>query len=703
MDIDKIFKEITEGPVAVDLETCDPVLTTLYPAWIEDNLPGHIAGICLATKDNEYYIPIGHEEGFNFPSLLILQKLEAALNSGSHPVIFFNAHYDYGWLKGRHGIRINRPIYDGMIAAPLIDEKLLFYNLDSLCKKYLKVSKSGAVMEQEIAARYGITGKAHKGHLWRLPYEFVEEYGKQDARITYDLWEYQKKRIKEDKLERVLELELALIEPLIDVRKHGVRIDVPRIALMKEKYRGLCEQQLTELSTIAGCPVLLNGDNQKEYRKKFPGKRCLNIGSAKQMAELCDELNIPYNKTETGTPSFAADKATEEASFLVNKIVLAKRYGNKVISTYLEGYFEKYLIGDRLHPQYNQLRGIRGEGTITGRFSCCNPNLQNIPARDKMIGPDMMSLFLPDEGKVFWCGDYSAQEPRLTVHLAVAMGNALGDNNVEGAALARSEKFQERDRDFHTEVSKAVIERMILNGVITFESFVWYSPIPKDWKGNEKDWAIKCFRPPAKTIGLGTIYSMGTRRLQEKLGLLGIHLELTEVKELQDSVFEAIPFLKTIDKYKKDMLERTGYVSTYLGRRNRIKEREIPEFFKAIDEFGNEKWTVKRHSFPDKLSAAKFKAMAVMNKRKVGEIARKDSYKALNAYIQGSAADQSKLAILATYRAGILPQIFVHDSQIQSIYPEQAELCVQLMEQAAQLNVTSKVDYKIGNTWAEVK
>ena len=74
-------------------------------------------------------------------------------------------------------------------------------------------------------------------------------------------------------------------------------------------------------------------------------------------------------------------------------------------------------IKGRIHAEINQLRNAGG-GTVTGRFSYQNPNLQQIPARNKDLGPKIRSLFIPEQGHKWGCFDYNQQEPRLVVHYA---------------------------------------------------------------------------------------------------------------------------------------------------------------------------------------------------------------------------------------------------------------------------------------------
>ena len=151
----------------------------------------------------------------------------------------------------------------------------------------------------------------------------------------------------------------------------------------------------------------------------------------------------------------------------------------------------------------NQLRSDQG-GTVTGRFSYANPNLQQIPARNKELGPAIRSLFIPEEGMSVGVFDYSQQEPRLVVHYA-ALQNMYGVGDVLDA-------YNDSSVDFHQIVADM-------------------ANIP---------------RSQAKTINLGLFYGMGKNKLQAELGVnkeeLKIYLnniiKVPFVKQLMDSVVE---------------------------------------------------------------------------------------------------------------------------------------------------------------------
>lgn len=149
-------------------------------------------------------------------------------------------------------------------------------------------------------------------------------------------------------------------------------------------------------------------------------------------------------------------------------------------STFIDSIL-RYEHKGRIHAEINQLRGDNG-GTVSGRLSMSNPNLQQVPARNKEYGKLIRGLFLPEEGCKWGSFDYSQQEPRLVVHYAATTDKALG-------GLTGSEQlikaYQNDDTDFHQTVAQM-------------------AGIP---------------RGQAKTINLGIFYGMGSNKLSKQLGI----------------------------------------------------------------------------------------------------------------------------------------------------------------------------------------
>ncbi len=139
--------------------------------------------------------------------------------------------------------------------------------------------------------------------------------------------------------------------------------------------------------------------------------------AARSIATLFDKLKLPYSRTaKSDEPSFTKNFLVNHPHPLVQKIAQARKI-NKVRTTFIDSIL-KYEHCERIHSEINQIRSDDG-GTVTGRFSYVNPNLQQIPARDPATGPLIRSLFIPEEGMKWGCFDYSQQEPRLVAHYAL--------------------------------------------------------------------------------------------------------------------------------------------------------------------------------------------------------------------------------------------------------------------------------------------
>ena len=112
---------------------------------------------------------------------------------------------------------------------------------------------------------------------------------------------------------------------------------------------------------------------------------------------------------------------------MVQKIARAREI-NKAHTTFIDTIIKHEHKG-RIYAEINQLRSDSG-GTVTGRFSYANPNLQQIPARNKELGPMIRSLFIPEQDCKWGVFDYSQQEPRLVVHYAATTEPICFDESV---------------------------------------------------------------------------------------------------------------------------------------------------------------------------------------------------------------------------------------------------------------------------------
>ncbi len=476
--------------IAIDLETKDPDLKTRGSGSVIGN--GDVIGIAVATAGYKGYFPIAHEGGGNMDRQRVLSWLKDILLSPATK-IFHNAMYDICWLR-RLGLKINGDIVCTMIAAAVTDENRFRYDLNSLSWHYLGYGKNEAALA-EAASEWGIDPKSE---MYKLPSMYVGAYAERDAEVTLGLWQEMKKEIIHQDLEDIFDLETELFPCLVDMRFKGVRVDVERAQQMKKE---LIQQERKLLHDIKG---ETNVDAQ--------------IWAARSIATIFDVLRLEYPRTaKTAAPSFTKNFLQEHKHPVVKMIAKAREI-NKAHTTFIDSILKHQHKG-RIHAEINQLRSEFG-GTITGRFSYQNPNLQQIPARNKDLGPKIRSLFIPEDGCKWGCFDYSQQEPRLVVHYA----SLYKLPSVYDVIDAYKENV---DSDFHQTVADM-------------------ANIP---------------RTQAKTINLGLFYGMGKAKLQAELGVTK-----EKAEELFAQYHNQVPFVKQLMNKASNRAQDRGQIRTLLGR-----------------------------------------------------------------------------------------------------------------------------------------
>jgi len=476
--------------IAIDLETRDPDLLKKGSGSIIGN--GEVIGIAVATTHYKGYFPIAHEGGGNMDRKKVLEWFQDILKTDSTK-IFHNAMYDVCWIKAM-GLTINGMIVDTMIAAAVTDENRFRYDLNSLSWKYLGFGKNETALA-EAAAEWGIDPKSE---MYKLPSLNVGAYAERDAEATFGLWQEMKKEIIAQDLESIFNLETDLFPCLVDMRFKGVRVDVEAAHTLKK-------------TLIAEENALLNAiEKETNVRPQ--------IWAASSIAEVFENLKIEFDRTEkTQAPSFTKNFLQEHKHPVVNMIAKAREV-NKAHTTFIDSIL-RYEHKGRIHAEINQLRNAGG-GTVTGRFSYQNPNLQQIPARNKDLGPKIRSLFIPEEGHRWGCFDYSQQEPRLVVHYA-ALYKLPSVYDVVDAYN------NDANSDFHQTVADM-------------------AEIP---------------RSQAKTINLGLFYGMGKAKLQAELGV-----SKDKAADLFNTYHSRVPFVKQLMEKASNRAQDRGQIRTLLGR-----------------------------------------------------------------------------------------------------------------------------------------
>ena len=489
------YKDLSEATeIAIDLETRDDGINNgLGAGWAFNK--GEIIGIAVATEGFSAYYPFGHMGGGNLIKEQVLKYMHDICALPCRK-IFHNAAYDVGWLQS-YGIKVNGEIVDTMIAGALLDENRYSYSLNALAKDYLGEIKAETDLN-EAAKMFGVNPK---GEMWKLPSESVGLYAQEDARLTYDLWKRFKHEINKQNLDTIWQLERDLLPYLIQIRKRGIRVDVEQAEKLKVNFKQKEKDILHKINKMVG----------KE----------IDIWAARSIATAYDKLGIEYPRTsKTSEPSFTQGWLNENDND-ISKLIVNARELNKFHNTFINSIL-KYTHKGRIHAEINQLRSDSG-GTVSGRLSMNNPNLQQLPARNKEYGNLIRGLFLPEKGEKFVALDYSQQEPRIATSYSLTL-------QFDGAKeIAKA--YEDGEGDFHQSVAE-------LCGID---------------------------RKSAKSISLGLMYGMGKNKLANMLGL-----SFDEASNLINTYNRKAPFLKQLADKCADKANSEGVIRTKLGRKCRF-------------------------------------------------------------------------------------------------------------------------------------
>lgn len=473
-------------------------------------------------------------------------------------IIWHNCLFDNGWFYIKYGTMPQGIIHDTMTRASLIDEYASL-NLDECCKRAgikgknksetieawyedwqkkmkgcAKGLKKGMVQDNQVfnpdtgepcdltdGEMTALIADAWKGDvwgnamfLWREFPEFKEkmiEYNLQDCRATFNLYHAQEKQMKN--LQNVYSMECRLIPILLKMKKVGIRFDTKRADELIEKVSAK-EQEV-----------------EKNLVKRF-GINGEIINSSKKLGEALNAMGIKSPvKTPTGNQSWGEGALVRIHHPVIPAIFEYKNY-HSILSKFLQGSLTRSVIDGRIHCDFLPMLREEG-GTVTGRFSCRNPNLQQIPARNKGHGEDfsqdMRSLFLPEEGQMLAADDYSQIEAVLLAHFA------------KGPQAERFREQMRAGKDFHNIV-------MGMTGIT--------------------------YRPVVKPFNYGCIYGMGWQTAMEKNYNLFEKLAKEEgkdieafTKEIYNNYHAKFPVVRDTMKVCQEVAKLQGFIDTMGGRR----------------------------------------------------------------------------------------------------------------------------------------
>tara|TARA_R110002020_G_scaffold73728_3_gene189118 strand:+ start:8506 stop:10413 length:1908 start_codon:yes stop_codon:yes gene_type:complete len=517
------FPDLTNSErIAVDLETKDPNLIKLGPGWCRKD--GHVIGVAVAAGDFQGYYPIRHSSG-NLDAKLVLRWLKEQMNTPDIPKVFHNALYDLGWLRAE-GIEVKGPIIDTMIMAPLINENRRFYNLNSLVSDYLQEFKSEKTL-RSAANEFGVDPKAE---MYKLPAKYVGAYAEKDAAVTLRLCDHLMPIIEREECTSIFEMESSLIPVILDMKTKGVRVDIDKAEKTKKKMAQQEKKLLDEITKDTGIAI--------------------EPWVSTSIAKVFDFFGLQYSRTEkSGSPSFTKQFLSHHSHPVAKKIVKIREL-NKANTTFVETILNHAHDG-RIHCDFHPLRTDDG-GTVTGRFSSSNPNLQQIPSRDLEIKRSIRGLFIPEEGCKWGSFDYASQEPRWLAHYCANAGESYRHPLIDEVVTM----YKEGKADFHQMVADMA----------------------------------KISRKEAKTVNLGIMYGMGRKKLADTLSITE-----QEAIELLDTYNQKVPFVKALATRVSNFAQEKGMIRTHSGRKCRFDmwepkgfgvKRALP-MDKAIKEYQN--------------------------------------------------------------------------------------------------------------------
>jgi len=681
--------------ISIDTETTglDPILDS-------------IVGLCIYTPNQPAaYVPINHVSyvtGVRVDNQLTEEQVGRSLNQliqyYNIDIIMFNAKFDMRVIRNQLGVKDIYCTWDCYLAGRLLNENEESKGLKALHQKYVFDGKED---EFKFDALFkGVTAD-------KIPINTFYLYAAHDAIITYELYEYQKQYLyynpAESKESRngmngvswvFFNIEMPCIKVVCDMEDNGVKFDFDYQQKLSEKYNKLLEEKTEQFYKL--CVPYTN--KIEAYKRKNVNHKLddpINIGSPTQIAILLyDILNIepPDPKSPRGTGEAILQKIDNP----IAKAVLDYREMSKLVSTYIDKLPNCVNPKDgRIHCSFNQY------GADTGRFSSSDPNLQNIPSHNK----DIRKMFVASGGYVLMSSDYSQQEPKV-------MTQMCGDPKMIKA-------YQE-GKDLYAEIAA-------LSFNTTYDNCLEFRP---DGTTNQEG---KNRRSQAKSILLGVLYGRGVPSIAEQLGTT-----TKKAQAIKDSVFKGFPAIPKFEQDSLDMAYEKGYVTTLWGRKRRLPDLQLEEYeFRWKDgvrpdedllDFGGSDESQIDTSVPQELQqkyTRRLRQAYFGQKRKIFEEANKEGIwivdnggkiadaqrQCVNARIQGSAADMSKLAMILVgnderlKELGFRLLIPVHDELIAECPEENVKECSErfamLMAKAAEsgLTIPIKCDVEVTREW----
>lgn len=576
-------------PTPPDLARYDTVYLdteTTGTSWARGDRP---VGIAVGTPDGHtWYLPFGHRGGGNLAESTVHRWAMSELRAKR--VVGLNIKFDLHMLR-MWGVDLRDrgcTFHDIAHAEALLDDHARGFSLEAIAQRRLGIGKLDAGPKANIAAEHA---------------SLIAPYAERDVALPHRIDEIQRPLLAAEGLERVAAIEDGLIPAVIEMEAHGAPLDMDLLEQWERTSRRLLDRLQHQLAAEAGFAV--------------------NPDSPADLARLFLKCGVPIaRRTATGKPSFPAEWVSTIEHPLIRQ---AYRIGKLIDlrNKYLVKYLQDAVDGV-LYPSFHQLMTDEG-GTVSGRFSCVRPNLQQVMGADKHAraygwllehGPEdylVKRLFRPAPGATWLAADAKQIEYRIFAHYA-------------NSPTILRRYAADVETDFHN---------IVRDLVVTARPSIT--------------------RTEVKTFNFLKIYGGGVGAAATNLGV-----DEHTASEISDAYDAQFPEAKGLLLRAKGLAERRGYVKTLTGRRSRFPGRER-------------------------------------------------THKALNAVIQGTAADINKLVLTEAYTQrttlGLTMRLTVHDELDADLHDPARLPAVRDLLNAQYLPTRVPVlwDVNTGGTWAEAK
>ncbi len=453
----------------------------------------------------------------NTPKELWYMPLKMFLANSRYKKLWFNGKFDWLMLMNE-GITVVNNHEDVMIKAHLCNENLPSLKLKKLCDKFFPGDTNIIkLLELEKRVKEDLAAKKTDNYAM-CDHKLMEEYGVGDGELTLKLDEYLDHNYWCDDLQKVFNIENQLLEVLTKMEYDGIDVDIPYLNKMNQGFLEKRSNTLNKIMHIDAFPTV----DIEEVATIINSSKKLGILVYDNWGLRNEQGKINYTKggnyctdADAIRSVIAANKGTKYAEVLR----IAKEYVSieHMLDTYINPYLENALKFGKVYPWYNQTV------TVTGRLSCWNPNMQNLPKKEEKYGDEIRHIIHNPQykdGVEFLDNDYSQIELRLEAH------------------YCRSDKMIKAfldGKDLHQETA------------------------------DELDLS----RRDAKDINFMIIYGGGARALAAKLG---IPYEIA--RQYLNNYFAKRPEVKMFAQQVQQAINSKGYVKTFYGRRRRLEPKK---------------------------------------------------------------------------------------------------------------------------------